>query len=73
MVHWGTVIAAICLGFLIYFLVRGIRMALSNRTLPEPKEGDYTIQVIGKTPRGDYLAVMSPCGKPNDKEPADKS
>lgn len=63
MVQWATVVASVCLVFMIYFLVKGLRMAFSNKELPEPKEGDYTIKVVGKTRRGEYLTIMSPCKK----------
>lgn len=60
MVQWTTVVVSVCLVFLVYFLVRGLRMAFSSKELPEPKEGDYTIKVVGTTRHGGYLAVMSP-------------
>ena len=60
MVHWSTVVTSVCMVFLIYFLVKGIRMAFSSKELPEPEEGDYTIKVVGKTKHGKYLAIMSP-------------
>jgi len=63
MVQWATVVASVCLVFLIYFLVKGLRMAFSNKGLPEPEEGDYTIKVVGKTRHGEYLTIMSPCKK----------
>jgi len=60
MVSWTTVVVTVCLVFMIYFLVKGIRVAFSDKELPEPVEGDYEITVIGRTHSGKLLAFMSP-------------
>ena len=57
MVSWLTVIVTISLSVMIYFLVRGIVLALSSRDVPDAPEGDYEIKVIGKI-KGGYLAIM---------------
>ena len=65
MISWATVVVALSLVFLIYFLVRGIRIALSNKELPDPEEGDYDIKVIGKVGSKGLLTIMRPR---NDKD-----
>ena len=60
MISWITVVVACSIGGLIYFLVKGIKMALFAKELPEPSEGDYEIAVVGKFRDGRLLAVMSP-------------
>lgn len=67
MIEWMTVVVAVCLGCLVYFLVVGLRMAFSRKDLPDAAEGDYNIKVVGKLGRKSYLAVMSKCEKPRDK------
>jgi hypothetical protein len=66
-IEWLTVVVAVVLAFLVYFLYLGIRIALSGRDLPDPQEGDYTIKVVGKLGRRSYLAVMNVYDKPVDK------
>lgn len=60
MVSWATVVVAVSLMAMIYFLVRGIRLALTSKELPDPDEGDYEIKVVGKLKGGRLLTVMSP-------------
>ena len=60
MISWATVVVALSLVFLIYFLVIGIRIALSNKELPDPPEGDYDIKVIGKVGSNGLLTIMRP-------------
>ena len=60
MVSWATVVVACSLVFMVYFLVRGIRIAMSNKGLPDPEEGDYDIKVIGKVGSNGLLTIMRP-------------
>jgi len=60
MVSWATVVVSLSLVFMVYFLIRGIRIALSNKELPDPPEGDYDIKVIGKVGSNGLLTVMRP-------------
>jgi len=64
MVSWATVVVTCCLMSMVYFLVKGIKLAMSDKELPDPSEGDYDIKVIGKVRNG-LLAVMRPR---NDKD-----
>jgi len=60
MVSWATVVVSLSLVFMVYFLIRGIRIAMSNKELPDPPEGDYDIKVIGKVGSKGLLTVMRP-------------
>lgn len=60
MISWISVVVAVSLVFMIYFLWKGIAVAMSDRSLPEPEEGDYEIQVMGRMKNGSLLAVMTP-------------
>ena len=60
MVSWATVVVACSLTGMIYFLVRGIRIAMSGKELPDPEEGDYDIKVIGKVGSNGLLTIMRP-------------
>jgi len=68
MVSWATVVVAVCLVFLVYFGYRGIKYALTTKDLPDPAEGDYEIKVVGKTGKGQLLAVMTPRKVEDEKE-----
>lgn len=59
MVEWATVIVSICLAGLVYFLIKGIGLALKGRELPDAEEGDYVIKVVARIGHRGYLAVMS--------------
>ena len=59
MVSWATVVVACSIVGLIYFLVRGIRIAMSNKEPPDPEEGDYEIKLLGKLRGGRFLAIMT--------------
>jgi hypothetical protein len=64
MISWVTALVAVFMVFAIYFLVMGLRIAFSNKELPEPAEGDYEIKIIGRLTKSKLLAVMTP--KVND-------
>jgi len=66
-IEWLTVLVAVVMVFLVYFLYLGVRIAFSSKDLPEPKEGDYTIKVVGRLGRRSYLAIMDSYDKPDDK------
>jgi len=66
MISWTSVMVTLSLTFMIYFLIKGIRMALTSKDLPDPEEGDYEIKVVGKLKGGKLLTVMSP-RKPDPK------
>lgn len=65
MVDWTTVVVSLSLVFMVYFLVRGIRIAMSNKELMDPPEGDYEIKVVGKVGSNGLLTIMRPR---NDKD-----
>lgn len=68
MVSWATVVVAVCLVFLVYFGYRGIKYAFMTKDLPDPEEGDYEIKVVGRTVKGQLLAVMTPRKVEDEKE-----
>ena len=62
MISWLTVVVTICFVAMIYFMVKGIKLAFSSKELPEPSEGDYEVEILGKFKDGRLLVVMSPKG-----------
>lgn len=60
MVSWASVVVAVCLVFLVYFGYKGVKVAFSEKDLPEPEEGDYEIKIVGRASKGRLLVVMTP-------------